>query len=48
MGCQSLNPTDAEEFRADVSRILKKSRTPPKANLTKEEFKAMKELKSDI
>ena len=47
IACQGLNPTDVEELRADVSRILKKSRMPHKANLTKEEFKAMKELKAD-
>ena len=47
IACQSLHPTDAEQLRADVSRILKKSRTPPTANLTREEFRAMKELKSD-
>ena len=44
--CQSLMPTEAEELIADISRILRQSKTP-KANLTKEEFKAMKELKSD-
>ena len=46
IACQSLNRTDAEELRADISRILKQSNIP-KANLTKEEFKAMKELRSD-
>ena len=45
IACQSLNPTDAEELRADISRILRQCKTP-KANLTKEEFKAMKEMKS--
>ena len=44
--CQSLNPTDAEDLRAEISRILKQPRKP-KTNLTKEEFKAIKELKSD-
>ena len=39
-------PTDAEEVRADISRILKQSK-PPKPNLTREEVKALKQLKSD-
>ena len=46
VACQSLNPTDAEELRADISRIRRQS-TPPKANLTNEEWKAIKQLKSD-
>ena len=46
IACQSLNPTDAEEVRADISRILKQSK-PPKANLTREEWKAIKQLRSD-
>ena len=46
LACQSLNCTEGEELRADIFRILRQSKTP-KANLTKEEFKAMKELKSD-
>ena len=43
---QSLNPTDAEELRTDIPRILKQSK-PPKPNLTREEWKALKQLKSD-
>ena len=39
-------PTEAEDLRADVSRILKQFRKPTK-NVTKDEFKAIKELKSD-
>ena len=45
IACQSLKPTDAEDLRAEISRILKQSRKP-KTNLTKK-FKAIKELKSD-
>ena len=44
MAC--LKPTYAEELRADISRMLRQPRKT-KVNLTKEEFKAMKELKSD-
>ena len=36
-------PTETEDLRAEVSRILKQSRKPTK----KDEFKAIKELKSD-
>ena len=46
VACQSLNPTDAEDLRSDISRILKHS-NPPKPNLTREEWKALKQLKSD-
>ena len=41
-----LNPTEAEDLRAEISRILKQSRKPTK-NLTKDEFKAIRELKLD-
>ena len=46
MACQNLKPSEAEEFRADTARVLKQAR-PPKANISKEEWRAMKELKSD-
>ena len=39
-------PTDAEDLRADISRILKQSK-PHKPNLTKEELNIIKQLKSD-
>ena len=32
---QRLKPTEAEEFRADIARVLKQAR-PPKANISKE------------
>ena len=44
--CQRLPPTNADEWRADISRILKQSKLP-KPNLTREELKALKQLKSD-
>ena len=37
---------EAEELRAEVNAVLKKSQ-PPKANITKEEQKAMIELRKD-
>ena len=46
MACQSLKPTEAEEFRPDIARVLKQAR-PPKANISKEEWRAIKELRSD-
>ena len=46
LACQSLRLTDAKELRADISRILRQSK-PPKSNLTREELKALKQLKSD-
>ena len=46
VACQSLKPTEAEKFRADIARVLKQAR-PPKANISKEEWRAIKELRSD-
>ena len=46
MACQSLKPTVAAEFRADIARVLKKAR-PPKSNISKEEWRAIKELRTD-
>ena len=46
LACQCLNPSKAEYLRAEVARILKQPRRTNK-NQTKDEFKAMKELKSD-
>ena len=46
VACQSLNATEAEELRAGISRTPRQSKQP-KANLTKQEFKAIEELKSD-
>ena len=46
MICQSLKPTEAEEFRADISRVLKQAR-PPKSDISKEEWRAIKELRAD-
>ena len=44
--CQNMAQGEAEELRAEVKAVLKKSQ-PPKANITKEEQKAMNELKKD-
>ena len=46
MACQSLKPSEAEEFRADIARVLKQTR-PPKAHISREEWRAIKELRAD-
>ena len=46
MACQNLKPTEAEELRTDIVRVLKQAR-PSKANISKEEWRAIRELKSD-
>ena len=46
VACQSLKPSEADEFRAEIARILKQAR-PSKSNISKEEWKAIKELRSD-
>ena len=46
VACQSLKPSEAEEFRAEIARILKQTK-PTKPNISKEEWKAIKELRSD-
>ena len=43
---KSLKPTEAKEFRADIARVLKQAR-PPKASISKEEWRAIKKLRSD-
>ena len=44
--CQNLAQGEAEELRTEVKAVLKKCQ-PPKTNITKEEQKAMSELKKD-
>ena len=44
--CQSLTQGEAEELRGEVKLIMKKTK-PPKSNISKEEARAMKELKKD-
>ena len=44
--CQKLNEGKAEELRVEIKNILKKSQ-PNKSNITKEELRAIKELKQD-
>ena len=46
VACQSLKPSEADEFRADIARVLKQAR-PSKSNISKEEWKAIKELRAD-
>ena len=44
--CQNLTQGEAEELRAEVKAVLKKFQ-PPRNNITKEEQKALSELKKD-
>ena len=44
--CQSLTQGEGEELRAEVKAIMKKTK-PPKSNISKEEARAIKELKKD-
>ena len=44
--CQQLKQGKAEELKGEVKSILKNI-YPPKPNITKEEAKAIKELKKD-
>ena len=46
LACQSLNANEAEECRADIHRALRNSH-PYKPNLRREEWKALKQLKTD-
>ena len=43
--CQSLNTNEAEELRTDIYRALRHSH-PPKPNLRKDDWKALKQLKN--
>ena len=44
--CQSLAQGEAEELRAEVKAVLKKIQ-PPRPNISREEQKALKELRKD-
>ena len=44
--CQSLNTNEAEEVRSDIARVLRQAK-PSKAEISKEEWRAIRELKSD-
>ena len=44
--CQQLKQGEVEELRGEIKSILKKI-LPPKSNITKEEAKAIQELKKD-
>ena len=41
---QNLKPMEAEELRADIARVLKQAK-PSKANIPKEEWRAIRELR---
>ena len=44
--CSKLNQGEYEELRVEVKKTLKKARRPP-SNISKEEYKALNELKKD-
>ena len=44
--CQGLTQGEAEELRGEVKSIMKRMK-PPKSNISKEQARAMKELKKD-
>ena len=46
LACQSLKTTEAEDLRAYIYGVLRHSH-PPRPNLSKEEWKALKQLKTD-
>ena len=46
VACQNINPTEAEELRADIARVLRQAK-PSKTKISKEEWRAITELKSD-
>ena len=45
VACQSLKPSEADEFRADIARVLKQA-VPSKSNISKEEWRAIKRVKN--
>ena len=46
VACQSLKPSEANEFRADIARVLKQA-IPSKSNISKEDWRVIKELRAD-
>ena len=46
LACQRLSEQDAQEVRAEINYLLKRAKTP-RSNITKEEKKALKELRED-
>ena len=46
VACQSLKPSEVDEFRADIARVLKQA-IPSKSNISKEVWRAIKELRTD-
>ena len=44
--CQSLTQGEAEELHAEVKAVIKKIQ-PPRANIIREEQKALKEVRQD-
>ena len=47
--CSGLSQGEADELRVEVKKILKKAQNKPRttSNITREEFKALKQLKED-
>ena len=46
MACQNLTEQDVQELRAEVKIILRRAKLP-KSNISREEKKALKELRED-
>ena len=46
LACQKLLDQDAQELRAEVNILLRRAK-PPKSNISREEKKALKELRED-
>ena len=46
LACQKLTEQDAQELRAEVNIMLRRAK-PPKSNISREEKKALKELRED-
>ena len=46
LACQGLSEQDTQELRAEINYLLKRAK-PPRYNITKEEKKALKELRED-
>ena len=44
--CQKFKEGEADELRVEIKNILKKAQTP-RSNISKEEFKAIREIKDD-
>ena len=45
--CTKLNPGEAEKLRVETSRLLKQKHPHNAPNITKEEYRAIKQLRED-